>query len=420
VGAALAVAAAMGSLYSLAARRLRPEHAWRLPCRKLGSLLIACGYVIVLVLLGLEIAWFDPRPEVRTTPLPGALVALDALAVLSLLGMSLYFALSKEDDALGVRGSRRGLYVYAAEGLLAALFVHLRLNVPDILPPVVGRYWTLVLLVIAFAGVGLSEACFRRRLFVLGFPLRRTAIVLGFVPVLAYLVQPLAGALAPLGERFAGLQPLLRYFDADRFPGGAAMHALCWLLVGLLHGWLGNIRKSPNQLLLAGLFINFGVWVLLNTREELAFLTHPQLWLIPLGLIVLAAEFINRPRLGPWPSTALRSVGLLAIYLSSTFDMVLTGLGHSVILPIVLAVLSVLGVLLGILLRVRVMLLYGSAFLGVVIFAQIWHAAVDRQQAWVWWASGIALGIVILAMFAYFEKHRNDVLKMLDNIRHWD
>jgi hypothetical protein len=25
-----------------------------------------------------------------------------------------------------------------------------------------------------------------------------------------------------------------------------------------------------------------------------------------------------------------------------------------------------------------------------------------------------------VAFFAYFEKHRNDVLRMLDDIRHWD
>ena len=57
--------------------------------------------------------------------------------------------------------------------------------------------------------------------------------------------------------------------------------------------------------------------------------------------------------------------------------------------------------------------------LFLVIFAQIWHAAVDRAQTWVWWASGIVLGALILAVFALFEKRRNDVLKMIDEIKHW-
>jgi hypothetical protein len=37
----------------------------------------------------------------------------------------------------------------------------------------------------------------------------------------------------------------------------------------------------------------------------------------------------------------------------------------------------------------------------------------------VWWASGIVLGIAILSLFALFEKRRNDVLRIVDDIRHW-
>jgi hypothetical protein len=44
---------------------------------------------------------------------------------------------------------------------------------------------------------------------------------------------------------------------------------------------------------------------------------------------------------------------------------------------------------------------------------------VVRAQAWVWWASGIVLGAVILTLFALFEKRRNDVLKVLDALRRW-
>jgi len=85
----------------------------------------------------------------------------------------------------------------------------------------------------------------------------------------------------------------------------------------------------------------------------------------------------------------------------------------------VLALRSVLGVLTGILLRVRAFLFLGVTFLFLVIFAQIWHAAVDRAQTWVWWASGIVLGALILAVFALFEKRRNDVLKVIDDIKRW-
>jgi hypothetical protein len=107
------------------------------------------------------------------------------------------------------------------------------------------------------------------------------------------------------------------------------------------------------------------------------------------------------------------------VYVSSTADLFIAGLGNSVALPLALALLSVLGVLAGIALRVRAFLFLGTAFLGVVIVAMIWHAAVDRHQAWVLWASGILLGGAVLALFALFEKRRNDVLRVLDGIGRW-
>jgi hypothetical protein len=49
----------------------------------------------------------------------------------------------------------------------------------------------------------------------------------------------------------------------------------------------------------------------------------------------------------------------------------------------------------------------------------IWHAAVHQAHTWVWWASGIVLGVAILALFALFEKRRNDVLRLLEELRRW-
>jgi hypothetical protein len=52
-------------------------------------------------------------------------------------------------------------------------------------------------------------------------------------------------------------------------------------------------------------------------------------------------------------------------------------------------------------------------------FAQAWHAAEGRPQAWAWWASGIALGSAVLTLFALFGKRRNGVLKVLEALRRW-
>jgi hypothetical protein len=209
----------------------------------------------------------------------------------------------------------------------------------------------------------------------------------------------------------------LRYLD--RLPHHFALHALLWFLLALLYALTALLRRASAFGLLAALAANFGLWVIYAHHENLAFLLHPQIWLMPVGLILLAAEHLHRQRLSAEQAQGVRYMGLLMIYLSSTADMFITGLGHSVLLSVVLALLAVLGVLAGILLRVRAFLFMGVAFLFLVVFAQIWHAAVDRAQTWVWWASGIVLGAAILTLFALFEKRRNDVLRMLEEIRRW-
>src|SRR5262249_47402455 len=159
-------------------------------------------------------------------------------------------------------------------------------------------------------------------------------------------------------------------------------------------------RRSSNLALAAAGLANCGLWGLFGHHDRLTFLVHPPLWVIPVGPIVLAAGPPHRGPPAPPQALARPYAGLLPGRRASTADLFIAGLGHGVELPIVLALLSVSGVLLGILLRVRAFLLLGVTFLFLDVFAQIWHAAVDRAQTWVWWASGIALGAAILTLFA--------------------
>ena len=108
------------------------------------------------------------------------------------------------------------------------------------------------------------------------------------------------------------------------------------------------------------------------------------------------------------------------IYLSSTADMFIAGLGKDWRLPLVLMLLSVAGVLAGLLLRIRSFLLLGIVFLLLDIVAMIWYAAVDLQQTWIWYVCGIALGAAIIALFAVFEKRRNDVLAAVEKLKQWE
>ena len=64
-------------------------------------------------------------------------------------------------------------------------------------------------------------------------------------------------------------------------------------------------------------------------------------------------------------------------------------------------------------------MLMGFAFLFLDLFSMIWHAAVDRYQTWVWWVSGIVLGAAIIALFAVFEKRRQEVLRLIEDVKRW-
>ncbi len=389
--------------------------------RRCGPILGVLAPVVLLAVLGQEFLLFNPDPEVKRTPMLGWAVAVVAAALVGLIAAQLRFALLPGSDPFGLSERRRTLYVYAAEILLVGLFLHVRLNVPGMFGSHFVQYWTFAVMGLAFLGVGLAELFQRRNLPVLSGPLLRTGLFLPLLPLLAFWVRPPEWLQSLLESRLPGTVPLLAALN--KLPtyhnGQFDRYALVWFLLGVLYVVVALARRSSRYALFGALAANVGLWCLLY-HNHWVFLVHPQLWLVPLALIVLVAEHLNRERLGHATSATLRYTGLGLLYLSSSADMFIAGLGHSLVLPMVLALLSVTGVLAGILLRVRAFLLLGVGFLGLVIFSMIWHAAVDLSQTWVWWASGIVLGLAILGLFALFEKRRNDVLHLMERIKEWD
>ncbi len=180
--------------------------------------------------------------------------------------------------------------------------VHLRLNIPDLVPKEIRQYWPLIVMGLAFLGIGLSLLFSRKSIPVLAEPLRHTGIFLPLLPLIAFLARPLSDLqqVHAVGVSIPGLQPLLRY--PQSLPGGYGMHAFLWFLLGLLYAILAVSRRSFRFGFLAALAGNFALWVVFAQHDSLAFLVHPQLWLIPLALILLVSEHINRDQLGPAPA----------------------------------------------------------------------------------------------------------------------
>ena len=209
--------------------------------------------------------------------------------------------------------------------------------------------------------------------------------------------------------------PLHRTLTSQRLDS----YAWLWLLAGLLYGLIALRRRSFGWGILAALAANAGMWALL-AHNGVSAAVHPQVWVIPVALIVLVSEHVHRRALRREVSSGLRYLGIGMLYLSSAADMFIAQVGESIWLPVVLAVLCVAGIFAGIMLRVRAFLFIGAGFLLLDIFAMIWHSAVNRNQTWVWYVSGIVLGVAILALFAIFEKRKNDVHTIVEQLRKWD
>jgi hypothetical protein len=388
------------------ARRLPGPGGWAETCRRSGPVLglLACAALVAVLVQEaslyeghrmlarlLQGSSAEPlRVTASVAPMAPVAVAVVTVGLLALMGAGVGFAVMPGQDPLGLSERGRKAYVYAAEVLFVLMFAHWRLTRPQVFQSSFFlHFWPFVVMGLAFAGVGLGELFARHRIPVLAEPLERTGVFLPMLPVLAFWVLE---------------------------PGN---YALIWFLTGLLYALLSVTRQSFRYALAGALAANVGLWVTLH-HHEVYFWKHPQLWLIPVGVIVLVAEYLNRERLGRPQSAALRYLGLMIVYVSSTADMWLAGLGKSWLLPLVLALLSVAGILAGMLLRVRAFLLLGTTFLTLVILMMIWHAGVDLRHTWILWASGIVLGVAILTLFGIFEKRRKDVLRLIDELRQWD
>jgi hypothetical protein len=387
---------------------------WTVESRRVGVRLAVAALVVLGAVLLAEMKTYDPVTQ--HTPLAGVEVIHVALAVLTLMVLSLREALKPAPAGANVlRGRTR--FVYGAEVLLLLLFVHLRWNIPAMKQATSVKYWPILIMALAFAGAALGEVFRRRRLDVLAVPLHLTGLVLPALPLLAFWLRPTPEALDAAGAIAPGLKALLS--PLLHLPEDHATQAVLWFVTALELTGMALARRSFFHSLAAALIANVGLWMLLS-HHGVGLLLHPQLWLIPLGLIVLVSEHVNREHLSREQRLALRYAGLLLLYVSSTADLFLNGVGTSVVLPLALALLSVLGVLAGVLLRVRAFLLLGVLFLALDVLSMIWYAAVDRTHTWVWYVSGIVLGGAILALFAVFEKRREDVLRLVEELKTWD
>ncbi|MFZ1933529.1 MAG: hypothetical protein WCB27_16400 [Thermoguttaceae bacterium] len=375
------------------------ESDWIAAGRRAATVLGSLSIITLAAVLVQERSFFDPADDAWRAPWAASWeIAVVAAAIIALVVACLICALIPRWDPLRLSDRGRTAYVYAAEALLALAGLHLRVTMPGLFAlGIIRTYWMLIVMAIAFVGAGLSMLFQRRQMAILSEPLERTAL---FLPILP-----------PIGSLF-----IKSYANAGLWFLGNSGPAF-WLMMGVFYGVMAVRKRSIVLAALAILTGNMGLWVQWS-HWGWGFVDHPQLWLIPIALAALVAEHLDRRRLSDAQRLAVRYLALSVIYVSSTTEF-WQHIGQSALLPLVTIVLAVLGVLVGILLRERSFLYLGFTFLVVVIGRMIVYAAFEQKHIWIFWASCIVLGMAIIALFALFEKRRNDVLASVERFKQW-
>ena len=390
--AVLTAAALAGivALYGLGfSKLLRKENEWTTAATNVVPWLIGVTGLVLGCVLAIEAYEYRANHGVVEIS-PTALITV-IVALLGLFAASLVAALVPGRDPLGLSERGRTAYVYAAEAILALLFLHIRLTMPWLFTGMFSRYWPLVVMVLAFAGVALGELFRRSNRLVLSEPLERTGAFLPLLPVFGFWMA----------------RPEVHY-------------SLVLLLVGGLYASLAVMRKSFGFGILATLAANGGLWYFLGRQEGLGLLEHPQIWLIPPALCVLVAGHLNRKRMTPEQATTLRYGAAAVIYTASTADIFLTGVAEAPYLPLILAAISIAGMLAGIALRIRAFLYLGLTFLLLALATIIWHAGYNLERTWIFYVAGIVSGVLIIALFAVFEKKREEILHVVEKLKSWE
>jgi hypothetical protein len=348
---------------------------WTNAARNCVPWLLGAGVVALFFCLGTEVRYQLDFGAVLINPL--ALIAIGA-ALLASVVTCVLFAVSPNHDPLSLSEPRRMRYVYVAEAMLALLFLHVRLTMPWLFTGFIERFWPVVVMSIAFFGVVTSEALRRRQIIVLAQPLERTGAFLPLLPVLGFWIAT---------------------SEVD--------FSMLLFIVGGLYGLLSILRRSFGFGLLAAVAGNGGLWYMFQRTADYGFFQHPQLWLVPAALSVLAAAYMNKDKLGEDQLLAVRYLSLVTIYSSSTADIFINGVVNSPWLPLILGSFSLAGIFAGIVFRVRGMTLLGAVFLLLSIVTMIWYASENFGWTWLWYVFGILTGATIILMFAVFEKKRH-------------
>ena len=368
-------------------RLLAMDNDWRVRLWQAAKALAIGSASMLLVVLGIEVVLFEPG--IGTPIGTGSLLAVSFVCVG--LVIALLVTAGSDQKFPGLSDSMRMGCVYAAQMVAVLLFAHIYLARHVWFHGLLRPWWPYILMGIAYGGVGAGEILRRRNLRIFAEPMARSGTFLPLLPAIAMWFVPHDGT-----------------------------NSLVLLVAGLMYAAVSFMRKSLLAGIAAGVAGNGALWAMLADLDGFHFNEHPQFWLIPPAICALVGAHLNRHRLSTDQLAAFRYGCMIVVYLSSTSEVFFVGVGNSIWAPIILAILSMLGVAAGIALRIRAFLYMGTAFVFLSVFSMVWNAYQHIQHVGIWWAFGIATGVGVLALYGLFELKKQQIQAMIERLRQWE
>jgi hypothetical protein len=385
---------------------------WEFATKLIRDRLPIFAFLSIYCSLALEAIYFNPDAMKSLQPEWAVQLVLISVGVLGL--GCLWFVCFLDAENASDTSWKNTRYTWGVIAVLVSIFLHCRLCRPEWFGGFFGQYWSIGALILSFIAAGISELFFRRNKQAIALPIMLSGVLIPLAPQLSFWFKQF---LVAYPEQFFFMKAFAE--SAMRLPGDFAAQAFLWFLAALVWGWVAMQRNSFYLMLASCLGLVSGFWSLWASQGFSIF-QHPQMWLVPPAIFFLILEFSLRPKLHKNLSQFLRYTALAFLYASSASDLLILGIGYSVWLPIALAFWSVMGILAGMATQTKGFLYFGMAFLLMDIFFMIWHAAVDKEQTWVWWIAVIILGSAILAMFTLFEKKKTEVKNLMNKLKSWD
>lgn len=198
---------------------------------------------------------------------------------------------------------------------------------------------------------------------------------------------------------FSAVVGIVRFLQAGEYLN-PALNSLAMMTAAGIYAHQSVVTRQRRFALLAGVIMNAGLIMLWQSLNLHAL----ELYLVPVGVSILAFVELLKKELSSRAHDPLRYIGALTILVSPLFEVLDGSWAHM----LVLMVLSTLLVLLAIGLRIRVLMFAGSAFLFADLLAMVVRSTVDHPS--LLWAFGIAFGIGVIALAAFCENHREKLL----------